>query len=289
MHARLPHSVARMVVVGLGLALSLPATGQLFNAPLTNGQYGGGATQDTMSPEHGAAPHNLGIVTSAEGTRFTSTDQYNRGNGVIYWAPGANTTAFRQHGTLSFWMKADHDLFAAMTAWGHIFCENYGWNAFHNGQSTFSGSASLVANGPGTADDALRLGWGVWHNSVWYTPTAGQITDLAFDRWYNVGYTWGGAEYDYEIWVDGVRRVAYDLPPGVSLPWGMSSSAAVVALGGAHERGMNTASYSSAVGITYHDLHLWAESRPMGDTVPEPATFMLVSLIALLRRSTGRS
>lgn len=278
-----------VVMVGLCIALSGPASGQIFNAPLTNGDYGGGATQDTMAPIHGASPHNLGIVSSAEGTRFTSTDQYNRGNGVIYWAPGADAAAFRQHGTLSLWMNADHDPFAAMTAWGHIFCENFGWSAFHNGQSTFSGSASFVANDPGAADDALRLGWGVWHNSVWYYPTAGQTIDLAFDRWYNVGYTWGGTDYDYEIWVDGELRVGYDLPTGVNLPWGMSSSAAVVALGGAHERGMSTASYSSAVGITYRDLHLWTEVRPRGDTVPEPGTLMLALLGVGLWRRTGRA
>lgn len=276
------------VGVGLCIALSGTASGQLFNAPLTNGQYGGGAVQDTMAPVHGGSPHNPGIVDSAEGTRFTATDLYNRGNGVIYWAPGAAAADFRQHGTLSLWMSADHDPFAEMTAWGHIFCENYGWSAFHNGQSAFSGSVSFVANGPGAADDAMRLGWGVWHNSVWYYPTVGQSVDLAFDRWYNVGYTWGGADYDYEIWVNGERRVGYDLPAGVTMPWGMSSSAAVVALGGAHERGMTEASYSSAVGITYRDLHLWTEVRPRGDTVPEPGTLGLVLLSAAIWRRSFR-
>lgn len=272
-----------LAVLWLFAQVGVPALGvQFVDAPLQNGDYGSGLMQDTMSPYHGSSPHNLGIVDSADGVRFTSTDQYNRGNGVIYWQPGSRSTAFRQHGTISVWMNANHDLFAAMTAWAHIFCENYGWNAFHNGQSTFATNASLVQNEAGPEDDALRLGWQVWHNNVWYIPTAGQTIDLEFGRWYNLGYVWGGAEYDYELWINGERKLAYNLPGSMGLPWGLSSSAAVVALGGAHERGLSNSSYSSAVGITYRDLKMWDEAVPQAGTVavPEPGSLFSLALAA---------
>ena len=104
---------------------------ELFSASLKNGDYGTGTTKDTMAPNLGGSPHVLGIVNSADGVTFTSTDLNNRGNAVIYWQPGAAVNSFRQHGTISFRMRGDQTMFSSMTAWGHLWGENYGWNQWN--------------------------------------------------------------------------------------------------------------------------------------------------------------
>jgi len=55
----------------------------LFDASLRNGEYGWGTAVDTMDPDHGDSPHVLGIVDSADGVTFTSTEADGRSNGLI--------------------------------------------------------------------------------------------------------------------------------------------------------------------------------------------------------------
>ena len=274
------------VMVCLLLADSPARGGLIFSASLRNGDYGGGATQNTMAPDHGGSPGVLGIVDSTEGVTFTATESTNRSNAVIYWQPGANRNSFRTHGTVSMWMYFDHEAHSAMTSWGHTWCENFGWTEYRNGMASFSGSSQHVANGPGEDDDEVNIGWTTLHGSTWYN--AGS-TRLEYDRWYNVGFTWGGPDNDYELWVNGVLASSFDLPGGVSLPWGVTwaPSGTNWGLGGLHERGIGL--YGSSVGVTYADLQIWDEYRASAETVPEPTTALLLAtgflgLTRVLRR-----
>ena len=250
---------------------------ELFSASLKNGDYGTGTTKDTMAPNLGGSPHVLGIVNSADGVTFTSTDLNNRGNAVIYWQPGAAVNSFRQHGTISFRMKGDQSMFSSMTAWGHLWGENYGWNQWNNGQGSFSSAVSLVPNGTGPEDDLMRIYMSALNNDAWYFPGNTSNVTMDFGHWHSIGFTWGGPNYDYEIWIDGEMKSGYDLPAGVNLPWGMDApqSGTNWGLGGLHERG--NGAYSSAVGITYADLKVWDQWVEMGGT-PEPATLSLLAL-----------
>ena len=266
----------------------------LYDASLRNGDYGGGSRIDTMDYYHGGSPHVLGIVDSAAGVTFTPTETTGNSNALINFPQGASSAGFRAHGTISLKLNADSAAQLAMTTWGHLFCENYGYNQFNNGQSSFSTYVSRVANGPGVDDDQLSITLRVMHVDTMQWYSAGSII-LDFGRWYNVGFTWGGPTHDYEIWVDGQLRSGWDLPAGVNLPWGLNwpPSATNVGLGGQHERGLGTnGNYTSAVGITYADFHMWDEYRAQGDTepIPEPgaAVILLTASLALQLRPRRR-
>lgn len=237
----------------------------LFQASLRNGSYGGGTATDTMDPDHGGSPNVLGIVDSTDGVTFTSTEADGQSNALINWVIGGSRITFKQHGTISFWFKADRSAHVG----GEIFGDNYGFDKFRNGQITFSGRALRIENGSGTGDDQVQLSWGSWHNNVWYS-VFDAANRLEYDRWYNIGFTWGGLSYDFEIWVNGILHSAADLPQGVSFPWGREDSCCPsginFGLGDNHERGYS--GYDSAAGVMFRDIRIWDEYRSLGDTQP---------------------
>jgi hypothetical protein len=220
-----------------------------------------------MDPEHGGSPHVLGIVDSVEGVTFTSTEADGRSNALINWVLGANRTLFKAHGTVSFWFRADREDHVS----GVIFGDNYGYDKFRNGQGSFEARASRIVNGEGTEDDQVQLSWSSWHNGVWYFPTDPSPL-LEYDRWYLVGYAWGGPANDFEIWVDGELVSAYDLPSGVGFPWGQEvaccPSGINFGIGSNHERGM-WPNYHSVAGVTYAEIRIWDEYRSQGDTTSD--------------------
>jgi hypothetical protein len=242
----------------------------LYSASLLNGNYGGGSA---ISP-------TTGVVNSPEGVTFVSTEPDKQSNALINWtiSNASQRAAFRNKGTVSFWVKAD--LASFIDGW--ILGDNYGFGAFNNGQGAFGSNLARIANGPGMNDDQLRIQWSSLHNNVWYYPYD-TSNRLEFDRWYNIGFAWGGLNYDFEIWVDGVRVSARDLPTGVNFPWGMASPPSGInfGLGDNHERGVDQ--YNSAAGVTFANINIWNEYRAFGDTttpipepVPEPATMLLL-------------
>jgi PKD repeat protein len=258
-----------LCLVSLLLLAGSAAFGSLlFDAILRNGDYGGGVAVDTMDPDQGGSPHVLGISNSGDGVMFTPTETTNRSNALINWElPSANRNLFRQHGTVSMWVFGELALHSTMTSWGALWGENYGFDGYNHGQGAFSGASSHIANGEGTEDDRLSISWSTWHNSVWYYPGGAQ---LEYGRWYHLGFAWGGPDYDYEFWVDGELLNHFDLPDGVTLPWGMEGSGTNWGLGDNHQRGYDA--YGSNVGIIYSGLRMWDEYRAQGDTTPAPET-----------------
>ncbi len=242
----------------------------LYSASMLNGDYGGGAAIDTMDGTygHGASPHVLGIVNSDQGTTFTSTEDDSRSNALINWQITDTTQLnnFRNHGTFSFRVKFDSVEFCP----GWLFGDNYGFTAFHNGQGTFSSHASKM-------DDVVMLTWSAWYNGVWDYPYD-NTNRLQFDRWYNVGYAWGGPDNDFEIWVDGILVSARNWSAGNDFPWGMEypPSGTNFGFGDNHERGYDT--YGSVAGATFADVQIWNEYRALGNTeAPVPSDPACVS------------
>jgi hypothetical protein len=201
----------------------------------------------------------LGIVDSADGVTFTSTEASGSSNAVINWEVGSDSSSFRSTGTIAFCYRADRTEHVFGWVWG----ENYGWNQFRNGQGPISANSSRIANAEGPEDDQASIAWHSWHNNVWYGHAG---TVLEYDTWYRVGFSWGGATNDFEVWVDGALAASDDLPGGASLPWGRSSppSGWNVGLGDFHERGYNV--YASPAGVTYSDMSIWDEYVAQGDT-----------------------
>ncbi len=265
-------SLWMVVIIGSGAA----AQGSLlFEASLRGGDYGMGQTQDTMASNHGGSPHVLGITDSADGVTFAATESDGRSNAVIYFQP-SDRTSYRTHGTISLWLKAD----SATLRTGELLGENYGWNAFRNGQTTFAASLGTVAGDSSQFYTHLST----WHSNVWYRDMPKVYAPT--DQWVNIGYTWGGPNHMYEIWVNGELESWYDIP-GRSLPWGMYSSATNIGLGGMHERGYGA--YGSVAGVTMRDMRIWDEYRPLGDTVvPESAGLALCMLLGVLMRRKRR-
>lgn len=245
-----------------GLVAASANAGLLFEASLRDGEYGGGMVMDTFDPNHGGAPHMPGVVDTSDGVYFTSTETDGRSNGLINYQTGSARTSFVNHGTITLFIVADRETHVG----GELFGDNYGYDAFRHGQSTFSASAVRVANGEGIEDDQVLLRWRTWHNAVWYT--VGSVT-LEYDRVHEVGFTWGGPGHDYELWVDGEMAVAFDLPAGIGFPLGTFNSATNIGLGSNHERGYGA--YGSVVGVTFSDLRIWDEYRELGDTTPPPS------------------
>jgi hypothetical protein len=230
----------------------------LHQASLRSGDYGTGLTIDTMDPDHGGSPHVLGIVDSPDGVTYTSTETDGRSNALINWSiDSSDRSQYLNTGSVSFMFKADRGTHVS----GEIFGDNYGFSAYHHGQSAFATYASRIANGDGPEDDQVQIRWsaivgGAWK---WRDPVT-----LEYDRWYHIGLAWGGPVNNYETWVCG-ELLAADSP---SLPWGVYNSATNVGLGDNHERGYDA--YGSAAGVTFADIRIWNEYRSLGDTQPCP-------------------
>lgn len=265
--------------------------GLLVDASMRNGDYGGGSAIDTFSGPygHGASPHVLGIVDGPMGTAFTSTETNGLSNALINWVIGSNNSSLRQHGTFSMHIYLDR----ATHKSGWIFGDNYGFNQFHNGQGSFGAYAGRMDQGtPDIADDQFRIHWNTWHNSVWY-PHVGVFLD--YNRWYDVGFAWGGPANDFEIWVDREMELAQDLPQGVIKEWGSAyignGSGWNLGLGDNHERGYD--GYGSVAGMMFADVKIWNEYRDLGDTskpvIPEPAVGAMVIGFAALGLSARRN
>ncbi|MGI9243016.1 MAG: hypothetical protein ACR2RV_19620, partial [Verrucomicrobiales bacterium] len=219
-------------------------------------------------PNHGASPHMLGIVDTADGMYYTSTEADGRSNGLVNYALGASRGSFLRSGAIAMSISVDRETHVS----GAIFGDNYGYTAFRNGQGAFEARASRVVNGDGPEDDRVRLTWNVLHPNpiTWYNViTGGDEVDLEYGRVYEVGFTWGGPDNDFELWIDGELAGSFDLPTGVELPWGVGGSATNLGLGANHERGSGaTGNYASVAGLTYSDLQIWDEYRPFGGTSP---------------------
>ena len=97
------------ILFGSWMTATTASGGLLHEASLRNGDYGSGTAVDTMDPDHGASRHVLGIVDTADGVTFTSTESDGRSNAPINWyiADSADRVQFRSTGTVSFWFKAD--------------------------------------------------------------------------------------------------------------------------------------------------------------------------------------
>ena len=232
------------------------ARGLLYQATLKVGDYGGGS----------AIPPTTGIVDSSEGVKFVPTESDNQSNALINWAiPADRRAQFRSQGTISLMFKADRQNHTN----GEILGDNCGFDAFNNGQSTFSVASYRIPNGGGVEDDQFYIKWSTWHNAVWvYHPPASQPNlILEYDRWYHLGFTWGGPINYFEIWACGALQ-AQDSQAGAALPWGDASmgtgSGTNVGLGDNHQRDIDQ--YNSAAGVTFADIRIWDEYKAYGDT-----------------------
>lgn len=271
-----------VIITGLLILPVQSHASLLYSASLRDGDYGGGSIIDTMSGTypvnsgHGYSPHSIGITNSSNGVTFTATEADGRSNALLNWTiPNATArTQFRSTGTLSFLFSANRDTHVG----GSILGDNLGFGSFYNGQGTFGGFASRVVNGTGTADDQVVLSWSTWHNNYWDPHISATID---YDQVYDIGYAWGGTANTFEIWVNGTLIGSDLLPAGYSLPYGQYNSGINFGLGDNHERGYDV--YGSASGVTFADISIWNEYRPLGDTtapnvVPEPATIALLGM-----------
>lgn len=275
--------------------LFLAATPQVFaailyNAPLTDGNYGGGfkvgvysaANPFNASGSTGGSLAPLGIIDSSAGVMFTTA------NDVINFSLGADgkggagRATFRTTGTVSVMFRANRDTFIT----GQPFVDNYGFNQFNSGQGSF-GTALARHNGPdntpNTQDDRIEFSWTSWHNNVWYNhvDTAADQVVTTMNQWHHLGMTWGGPTNKFEVWLDGQLAATDARNLGA---WGASylglGSGYNFALGEIHER---VSGNNSARGIEFANLHIWDEVRPLGDTtaIPEPATVWITVAAAL--------
>jgi hypothetical protein len=251
---------------------------------LRNGDYGAGQAIDTFAPNHGGSPNVLGIVDGPDGVAYTPTETDGRSNALINWViPSGNRLSLRNSGTISLLFLGDRTDHVS----GSLIGENYGFDAFRNGQGTFGSFLSREVNGDGMADDTLQVSWNTWHNGVWTDHI--RATGLEYNRWYNVGLAWGGPDNDVEIWVDGALAAAADLPAGLSFPWGFGNAGTNIGIGGNHERGFGP--YGSTSGASFSSIQIWDEYRALGATIPEPSTLGLLALgglAAMFRRRRQR-
>jgi hypothetical protein len=243
----------------------------LHQASLKNGNYGDGARVDTLDPIQGDSPHVLGIIDSPQGVTYTATETNGSSNAMINWTQPdqAKRMALKNHGTISFRVKFDRQNHVG----GWIIGENYGYDKFSNGQGAFGSYAYRMDSGTPAdqSDDQVMISWSAWFNNVWYYPYD-NTNRLDYGRWHYIGYTWGGPDHGFEIWVNHKLISAKDLPAGVAFPWGQeydwAPSGYNVGLGCNHQRGYQA--YSTASGVTFADLKIWNEYRPFGDTVAPP-------------------
>jgi hypothetical protein len=294
-----PLAHSRIGALALALVgLTMPVTSSaatLVDASLRSGDYGSGAKIDMFTSCGDASGRTcgngnlseIGLVESAEGTRFTSTQSDSQSNAVVSWylaglssaLVGSKQVTFRTQGTLSFAFRADPAGFVG----GHLFSDNKGFNSFHNGQGSFSSGASRN-NGTdgiaGTADDKVSIGWNSWHTSLPGNWRAHGTGLASIGEWHRLGVTWGGPAHDFELWIDGVLA-AYDDPfAGAFQAWGdsaYSGSGANIALGDIHERGVD--GENGVAGMTFADLRIWNEAVAFGDAlpIPEPGTAVLIA------------
>jgi hypothetical protein len=280
-------------LAGLLLLPTLGHAALLVEAPLRDGQYGGGLKVDMFtncSQPSGAGCGNgslseIGIVDSSQGVTFLATQPVDQqSNAVLSWylrgmSPDPRTL-FRTVGTVSFAFKANLDSHVG----GHILTDNYGFNQFNNGQSAFSASVGRYLGPDGiskTQDDRLSFSFSTWHSNVWRSHIAASTALTTYDQWHRVGLTWGGPHHDFELWIDG-QPVAHDDPfSGAFPPWGSPShglgSATNFALGDVHERGIDDENGTS--GMTFADIRIWNEYVDKGDSlspIPEPDTYAML-------------
>lgn len=303
-----PHGLTALTLLAAGVALAGASdAATLVTASLRGGSYGGGAKIDMFAScgdASGSTCGNgslseIGLVESAEGTTFTSTQADSQSNAVLNWylaglpsaLVGSKQVTFRTQGTVSFAFRAD----AATFIGGHLVSDNKGFNSFRNGQASFSAAASRnngldgIANTP---DDQVLVGWNSWHTSLPGNWRAHGTGLASFGEWHRIGITWGGPTHDFELWIDGVLK-AYDDPFAAAFQaWGdtgYSGSGANLALGDIHERGVD--GENSVAGVTFADLRIWNEAVAFGDAlpIPEPGTAALVAagcaLLGWRRRS----
>ena len=218
-------------------------------ATLKNGDYGGGA----------AIPPTSGIVNSASGVTFVSTEGGGRSNALVNWElPASDRVAFRTGGTVSFCFLASRSTFVG----GEIVGENYGFGAFRNGQGSFSAVATRVLNGEGAADDQVSFAFNTWHNGQWHPH--GPTAPVDLDRVHRVGFAWVATPTRFEIWINGTLAADEN---GATLPWGGTfgtGSATNVGLGDNHERGFD--GFNSAAGVTFSDIRISTGHQATADT-----------------------
>lgn len=280
-----------LAVAALHIHTGVSFAGLLYNAPLSNGDYGGGfkvGTYLAASPFNangstGGSMAALGVVDSADGVTFTTNHD------VINYSLGANglggagRATFRATGTVSVMFRADGANFVG----GQPFVDNYGFNQFNTGQASFGAFVSRH-NGldamPNTSDDRLEFAWNSWHNNVWYdhVDTASDEVLATLDAWHHLGLTWGGPVNRFEVWLDGQLLATDDRNLGA---WGSSAlglgSAYNFALGEIHER---FASNASPRGIKFANLRIWDEVRTLGDTapIPETSSWIMAGMLCLM-------
>jgi hypothetical protein len=252
-------SIAAGILIFSGLGSVSPANGaMLFDASLKDGNYGTGWAVPVLPLFTVPDPSPPGIVDGTEGVTFISTETDGRSNALINWAILAtDRISFRTHGTVSFFFRADRETHIS----GEILGDNYGFTAFRNGQSTISASANRLDNDPGPEDDQVQISWKTCDGSFWYWH--GPVT-LEYDRWYHLGFAWGGPENPHETWVCGALGAEDSVG---TIPWGVSSgtgSATNFGLGDNHERAVDP--YGSAAGVTFADIRVWDEYRLQGGT-----------------------
>lgn len=233
---------------------------QLFGASLRNADYGGGVAIPTMPPNHGGTPGVLGIVDGPYGVSYISTESGDRSNALINWTLGvADRTPFRTSGTVSMCITLDRNAHVP----GEILGENYGFDQFYHGQSTFSAFANRLTNDTtDKSDDQWAFRISSWYNNQWYFP--GYSPPLEYDRTYRIGITWGGPQHSVEYWVNGNLVHTGTVP----LPWGASylgtGSATNFGIGDNHQRGYG--SYGSVAGAKFSDIRVWKGYVTQGDT-----------------------
>ena len=297
-------TVQRIAVLAASLCgLAAAGTAQaasLYSASLRNGDYGGGFIVDTFTscgdPDGSSCGDgnlsNIGITDSADGVLY-SLGSDNLRNAVINYSIGrdygpATMNSFRSHGTVSVRFNANLQTFLN----GQPFTDNYGFNQFNSGQGTFGTAMSRNSGADGqagTADDRVQITWNTWYNNVWTTRQTGSVL-LTFDEWNYLGFAWDDLADTWEIWVNGVR---VSLNNGV-VPWGSAAGLGNpynFALGMIHQRAFTPP--GSPAGVTFADLNIWDEYRPLGGTqappaVPEPAGLALLGLGMAILAATRR-
>jgi hypothetical protein len=238
----------------------------LVDTSLRNGSYGGATTPDPTVPSNDPNQTCPGIVNSPVGVSYTS------GQALINWNfDDTVADSLRYQGTISFTATFDSSLFD--NAYPYLLSDNKGYDTWNNGQSAFAAWAARMGEGK------IRLAYKFWlsdYQGNWYFPTDAN-NRLSFDQPHRIGFTWGGTSpnHGFEIWADGVLISATDLPAGVNFPWGTGPYSEIsgtnIGLGDNHQRGAGS-SYRSALGVTFADLQIWNEYRPMGGTSPPSQT-----------------
>jgi len=254
---RLSARVAGIVLLGAATATAAP----LVDASLRNGDYGGGTAVPTFDPNHGGSPDALGIVDSPLGVTYTSTESDGRSNALINFQLSlGDQEPFRTAGTVSFCLRADR----ALHVTGYVLSDNFGYDGWMHGQSSFSAWVPRVDKGTpdDKSDDQFTLNWKSWHDNVWYYRPAS--TPLEYDRWYRVGVAWGGSVHAFETWADGTLVAQQDLAAGQAFPWGQYLSATNMGLGDNHQRGYQ--GYGTAAGVSLADVRMWRSYVAQGDT-----------------------